>query len=752
MSRRIAVCAALGLAAALALPAALAVPAAAQAPLTVRKIYAKPGLTGYAPKSIEWSPSGRKLSYLLRLPGHKLANLYVVNVATGQKSLLIPGRTLAGAAEPLSAIKNPLKRERVSRYGFASYSWSPKSDYLLYISQNQVYRYNPATRASRRLTSSPGAKTQPELSPNEQWLSYVDRGDLQVLRVHPAHPRPGLPILPRRTNVLNGGMDWLYPEELNLRHGYAWSPNSDAIAFMQFDENPVHTYPLPNFLPHFPTVAWQHFPNAGDPNPILHLGVYWPASRQVTWIHVAGMPDNYLPRIGWLPGGHRVWAITLNRAQTRERLWFANPRTGRKRLVLTIRNQYWINPTFDHYFFKTKPWFIFGSAQDGWHHLYLYNRDGRLIRKLTRGPWNVGEFLGVDEAHGWVYFTAGVLGAGTAPGLVEPYDTDLYRVSVHGGAPQRLTRRAGDYRISLAPNARHFLAAYSTSTRPPELVLRATETAERHVLRPAVNLAAYQLQPRKYFQILAADGRTKLWAWMETPPHFNPAKKYPVIMNQYGGPLASTIQNAWGGASTLFNNILLRDGFVLFDVDNRDNTYASRPQQGLIKHHFGRIACADQVAAAKWLKSQPYVNPHRVGIWGWSYGGYITLYELTHAPGVWRAAISVAPVTKWTDYDTAYTERYMGLPENNPQGYHDSSPVNYVQNLRDPLLLVAGTGDDNVHFQNTLQFIQQMIRYRKPFQLMIYPNRYHAIADPPARIDLFTRMLHFWRRQLQPRA
>lgn len=730
--------------------AAAPVPPRPQAPspkphsLTVRQIFTRPGLTGYAPASIEWSPNGRRLSFLLRSAGHPLANLYVVNAATGQKTLLVSGETLAGAAEPLSAIKNPLKRERVSRYGFSSYSWSPKSDYLLYVSNDQIYRYDPATHASQVLTASPGGKTQPHLSPDENWLSYTTGGNLEYLRVRPGHPANGIAILPPRANVLNGGMDWVYPEELNLRHGYAWSPASDAIAFMQFDENPVRTYPLPNLLPHFGSVYWQHYPNAGDPNPILHLGVYWLDSRQVTWIPVAGMPDNYLPRIGWLPSGHEVWAITLNRAQTRERLWFANPRTGQKRLVLTTRNQYWIDPTFIHYFFHSHPWLLWGSAQDGWLHLYLYNRDGRLIRKLTSGDWNVGGFLGVDEARGWVYFTA--------PGgnFAKPYDTALYRVSVNGGAPQCLTPRPGSHHISMAPDARHYLDAYSTASQPPVLVLRATTTAERHVLRPAADLAAYDLQKPRFFRILAADGKTRLWAWEMFPPHFDPAKKYPVIMNQYGGPLAQTVNNAWGGASTLFDNILLRDGFVLFDVDNRDNMYSSRPQQGLIQHHFGRIELADQLAAVKWLKAQPYVDSRRIGIWGWSFGGYMTLYELTHAPGVWHAAISVAPVTKWTDYDSIYTERYMGMPQDNRQGYYDSSPVNFVQNLRDHLLLLAGTGDDNVHFQNTLQFIQQMIKYRKPFQLMIYPNRYHAIADPPARIDLFTRMLHFWRRQLQP--
>ncbi|MGH9505586.1 MAG: DPP IV N-terminal domain-containing protein [Terriglobales bacterium] len=716
-------------------------PQTAPHPLTVAAIYARPGLTGYAPTSVEWGPNGQRVSFLLRSAASPLANLYAVNAATGQTSLLVSGATLAGAAKPLSAIKNPLQRERVSRYGFSSYSWSPRADSLLYVSNNQIYRYDLATRISEQLTASAGPKTQPHLSPDEQWLSYTTGRNLAYRRVSPGQPAGGIAILPPRKNILNGGMDWVYPEELNLRHGYAWSPASNAIAFMQFDENPVRTYPLPNLLPHFGTVYWQHYPNAGDPNPIVHFGVYWLDTRQVTWIPVAGMPDDYLPRIGWLPGGNQVWAITLNRAQTRERLWFANPRTGRKHLVLTTRNRYWIDPTFIHYFFKTKPWFVWGSAQDGWLHLYLYNRDGSLIRKLTSGAWNVDDFLGVDEARGWVYFTAS---------MGKPYNTYLYRVSINGGAPQRLSSRPGTHRISMAPDAGHYLDAYSTANQPPELILRATDTAERHVLRPAADLAAYDLQKPKFFQILAADHTTKLWAWMMFPPHFDPTKKYPVVMNQYGGPLAQTVNNAWGGASTLFDNILLRDGFVLFDVDNRDNMYSSRPQQALVKYHFGRVELADQLAAVRWLKSQPYVDPARIGIWGWSFGGYMTLYELTHAPGVWHAAISVAPVTNWTDYDSIYTERYMGLPENNRQGYYDSSPVNFVQNLRDHLLLVAGSGDDNVHFQNTLQFIQQMIRYRKPFQLMIYPNRYHAISDPPARIDLFTRMLHFWQHQLEP--
>ncbi|MGH8313462.1 MAG: alpha/beta hydrolase family protein, partial [Gammaproteobacteria bacterium] len=259
----------------------------------------------------------------------------------------------------------------------------------------------------------------------------------------------------------------------------------------------------------------------------------------------------------------------------------------------------------------------------------------------------------------------------------------------------------------------------------------------------------YRFQAPRFFTITAADGRTPIYARLTLPPDFDAAKKYPVIMYQYGGPdVGPIVRDVWGGTNFLFDQLLARQGFILFATDNRAATYFSHRDQALVKLHLGKLALADQLAAVNWLKRQAWVDPARIGIWGWSFGGYMTAYALTRAPGVWRAGIAVAPVTQWQDYDSIYTERYMGTPQENPAGYAESSDVAAAGNLADPLLLVAGTGDDNVHWQNTLQFIQALIDANKPYQLLIYPNKTHGISGPTARTHLFTAMQQFWVQQL----
>ena len=722
--------------------ASLCLGLAAQKPYTVADIYAEPGLTGYAPSTVEWSPDGRHFTYLLQQSGDSLADLYIVDAATGQSRLLVKGSVLAGGAQLQNhSVTSEVRHERETRYGMASYHWSPKGDFLVYVNRDRLFRFTPATGQVEELSAEPGYKENPQISPDEQWISYVLDGDVHYLRLRDGSDAEATSIAPHQDQVINGGMDWVYPEELDLRSGYAWSPDSSRIAFMRFDEHPVPVYPIPNLLPHWPTVYEEKYPKAGDPNPILHFGVYSLATHRISWIHVAGMPDEYLPRIGWMPDGRHVYALVMNRAQTDETLYEADPDTGVARAILHESNPYWLDPVFDFHFFKTKPWLLWASDRDGWHHLYLFDLAGHELRKLTDGPWHVKHFEGVDEKGGWVYFTASI---------DLPYRTDLYRVSLSGGAPQRITAGDGTHEISLAPDFAHYLDTFSAAAQPPAMNLRTTAGGPAHVVHAAADVSAYDLQRPEFLQILAADGKTKLWAWMLKPPHFDPSRKYPVIMNQYGGPTAQTVNDAWGGATTWFDNLLLRDGFILFDVDNRANMYSDRAQQALVKHHFGRIELADQLAALHWLKTQPYVAADRIGIWGWSYGGYMTLYELTRAPGNWKAAIAVAPVTNWTDYDSIYTERYMGMPQTNPQGYHDSSPVNFADNLRDDLLLVHGSGDDNVNFQNSLQFIEQLVEHDKPFQLMIYPNRTHGISDRAARTHLFSLMENFWKRELQP--
>ena len=704
---------------------------------TIAQIFAEPGLTGYHPEQVEWSPDGRHLTYLLRSGPNGLANLYIVNVADGKVSLLLTAQQLGGAATPPSAIKNQIKQERITRYGVDSYHWSPKSDAIFYLSNDQIYLYNLTSRQTTQITHETGGKRNPQMSPDEQWVSYVTNGDLHYVSVHGG---PVYSVAAHQDGVLNGQLDWVYTEELDLRSAYSWSPDSRYIAFLQFDERPVRRFPIVNYLEPQPSVYQQKYPVAGAPNPIVRLGVRDVHTGRTAWMPLAGTADTYLPRFGWLPKGDRVFGEVLNRAQTQLQLLTADPQSGQMRLLVTQTDPDWIDVRDAPYFLKSGG-FVWSSQQDGWQHLYLYGDDGRQARRLTPGDYNVLKLDGVDEQRGELYFSRYTHG---------PLNTELYRVSLRGGELHALTVEPGTHNINMAPQARAFLDSYSNVLTPPSLTLVNLENG-RHTLIQASARLPYRFQKPRFFSILAGDGKTPIYARLTLPPDFDPAKKYPVIMYQYGGPdVPPIVRDAWGGANFLFDQLLAQQGFILFATDNRAATYFSHRNQALVKFHLGKLALADQLAAVNWLKSRPYVNASRIGIWGWSFGGYMTAYALTHAPGVWRAGIAVAPVTQWQDYDSIYTERYMGTPQQNPAGYAESSDVAAAKNLADSLLLVAGTGDDNVHWQNTLQFIQALIAAGKPYQLLVYPNKTHGISGPAARTHLFTAMEQFWQEQLKP--
>jgi dipeptidyl-peptidase 4 len=704
---------------------------------SIAQIFAEPGLTGYRPEDVEWSPDGRYVSYLLRHPGTPQADLYWVDTRTGKASMLLSSTQLADAAAPPSSIKNQREQERITRYHVDSYHWSPKSDAIFYLSNDQVYFYNLITHVTTQITHEQGVKRDTQLSPDEQWVSYVSDGDVHYVSVRGGQLHS---VAPHTDGVLNGELNWVYTEELDLRTAYAWSPDSRYIAFLQSDERPVHAFPLVDYVESQPSVYLEKYPIAGAPNPIVRLGVHDVQSGKTTWPPMAGTPDTYLVRFGWLPTGDRLYGEVLNRAQTRLLLLTAAPDSGQERMLVTQSDPDWIDVRDAPHFLKSGG-FIWSSLQDGWHHLYLFSDDGRMARKLTVGDCNVLKLEGVDEKRGELYFTRYIHG---------PLNTQLFRVSLRSGEPRVVTGRPGTHDIDMSPQADYYLDTYSNVMMPQSLTLEGMHDRRQVVIQAATRLP-YRFQKPKFFTLLAADGKTPIYARMILPPGFDPAKKYPVIMYQYGGPdVAPIVRDVWGGANFLFDQLLAQQGFILFATDNHAATYFSHRNQALVKDHLGKLALDDQLAAVNWLKSQPYVDASRIGIWGWSYGGYMTTYALTHAPGVWRAGIAVAPVTQWQDYDSIYTERYMGTPQENPQGYQESSSVAAAHDLADPLLLVAGTGDDNVHWQNTMQFIQALIDAGKPYQLLIYPNKTHGISGPAARTHLFTAMQEFWQRQLKP--
>ncbi len=713
-------------------------PAKMPAPLwSVRHIFTAP-LPGPAPGGLRWTPNGRRISYFEKLPGHQHSNLYLYNPSNGKSRLVAPGAMFAGGETPLETYRIHLS-EPSSLYNQPGYQWSPRSHAVLFTSQNQLQIYNLRGRVARQFTNVKGLKFDPKFSPNGKWISYVWRHQLYyqarsggaAIRVGTAAP-----------GIYNGALDWVYPEELNIASGYAWSPHSRNILYLQLNENPVPGFPIVDFLPHHATVFYQKYPQAGDANPVARLGIFSLRGQKTIWLRLAHLKNGYLPRFGWYNHGRRAYALVVNRAQNQEWLYGIRPRTGQVRQLLHETSPYWIGVEHDLRFLPHGR-FLWGSTRDGWHHFYLYGRHGRLIRQLTQGAENEA-LAGVDRRGGWVYYTA--------PGR-KPVNQEIFRVALRGGAPRQLTQGGGMNSLWLAPRGRWWVRIYSDALHPPAMTVR-SRRHPRHdlrVLQPAADVAAYHLIAPRFFTIPSAGLHTRLWAMMLRPPHFNPAHRYPVIMYQYGGPaVAPAVRNGWSGGFGLFNQLLARKGFIVFVTDNRSVGNFSLAQRARIRHHFGPLEMADQVRAAEWLKAKSYVAARHMGIWGWSFGGFMTTYEMTHTRGIWHAAVAVAPVVNWRNYDTIYTERYMGLPRQNPAGYRDSSPVYDAAHLHGRFLLCQGTSDDNVHFQNSIQLIQALLLARRPFQLMIFPRKTHHIGGPADLIYLFQRMLRFWRHHLHP--
>ncbi|HEV2333497.1 MAG TPA: DPP IV N-terminal domain-containing protein, partial [Gammaproteobacteria bacterium] len=437
----------------------LAMPAMAAPPsYSIADIFAEPGLTGYRPESLQWSPDGKHLSYFLRDPGTKLADLYLVDPDTGETRLLMSGKDLAGAALPPSAIKNQREQEWVTRYGVASYGWAHDGSAIYYQSGDQYFLFKLADRKVTQLSREPGAKSYGRLSPDGKWISYVSGDDVHYVSL--AGGAGGLVAL-HVPGVQNGALDWVYTEELELRSAYEWSEDSRYIAFLQFDERPVRPFPLVDYMAQQPDVYPERYPVAGAPNPKVLLGIRDLRDDKTAWLKVAGTADNYLARFGWLPGQDRVWALVLDRAQTHAILYTAKPDGGDLKTLARFTDPYWIDVRVDPRFLKDGD-FIWTAATDGWTHLYLFDPQGRVIRKLTDGDYNVISLAGVDEARGIVYYTRYSDG---------PLNTGLYAVSLKGGEARALDPGDGTHDIKMSEDGGHYVDTASTALTPPESAL-----------------------------------------------------------------------------------------------------------------------------------------------------------------------------------------------------------------------------------------------------------------------------------------
>jgi dipeptidyl-peptidase-4 len=715
--------------------------ARATKPLTLEGIFAEGGLTGRGPEGIKWSPDGKRVSFVQRDDEGEHGQLWYVDAATGEKKVLVSEANLARLAPDANKIKDEREKERVLRYHVGAYFWAPDSKHLLFDSQGQLWLYLLESGTAVQFTSSPDASEDPKFSPDGNHVAFLRKHNLYVQPVTEgtAHQLTN----DTDENILNGEVDWVYAEELSVRSNYFWSPDSKEIVFLQMDEKLVPTYPITDWLPTHPKVDQEKYPKAGDPNPVVRLGVINAKGGKPKWISPTKETDNYVPRFGWVREGV-VWAQVLNRAQDTMELYFIEAKSGRSRKVLTeSMPNAWVNVNDDFHVLNSGDKFVWSSWRDGQTHLYLYSfdkkdplsADAKLERQLEKGDYEV---LGVEAVdNDAVYFTAN---AG------DYHQQGVYSVKLDGSGFQRLSREGGSHHPTFADDGKHFIDHASAAVNPPWMSLCATGGACSEIWTSR-SIDGYGVVAPKYLDFQADDG-TKLYGQLLLPPN-PPAGKIPLVVEVYGGPAAQLVRDEWGGPTMLFHEILAQKGFAIFTVDNRGTPNRGLKFSTAIRHEFGEIELKDQLTALHQLESQyPQLDKDRVAIWGWSNGGSMTMYALTHS-NEFKAGVSVAPVVDWHNYDSIYTERYMGLPKENARRYDDSSMPKAADKLHGALLLVHGTSDDNVHFQNSIQMIDALIKADKEFRLMVYPGKTHGIAGKAARTHLFEMIEEHLERELK---
>jgi dipeptidyl-peptidase-4 len=702
--------------------------------LTVDRIYGQPSLSGRLTRGIAWSPDGKKLSFLETKVVGKDAKteLWVLDPSSGERSLLIPSDKLE------TILPAPPARQSQAtgpgRHAPAQYQWAPSGDALLLQGSNALAWFDLQSQAGRVLASGKEELSDVKISPDGKFVSFLREHNIWLVSTVDGKERAF--TTGGTEEIRKGELDWVYPEELDLYSAYWWAPDSSAIAYLEMDERKVSQFSLVDFESFTGEAEPQRYPVAGGNNPVLRVLVGSVGGGEPRVMDIGAETDMYIPRVNWLPDSHHLAIQRLNREQTVLDLLLADATTGKSSTLLTEKDQYWINITDDLRFFKDGKRFLWSSERSGYRHLYLYGLDGRLLAQLTKGDWEVSHVDGVDEANGMVYFTAAEK---------SPLERHLYHVGLDGTGFARLTKEDGTHMVNLSPTANLYLDTYSNAMNPPRQDLYRTDGTKAATINEnrVEELAQYHFSPVEFSTVKSHDG-VALNCFLIKPPHFDPAKKYPVIVYTYGGPHAQVVLNVWEGPTFLWHQMMAQKGYIIFALDNRGSAGRGHVFEEPIHYRFGAQELSDQRDGVAWLQRQPWLDPNRMGIWGWSYGGHMTLHAMFEANNLFKAGFAGGPVTDWRYYDSIYTERYIGLPQAHAASYKDSSPVDTAEKLKGKLLIAHGTGDDNVHYSNTLALVDDLIAHGKYVEVIAVPGRGHGVSDPPARKVVWTRVTQFF--------
>ncbi|WP_237055461.1 S9 family peptidase [Microbulbifer sediminum] len=711
--------------------------------LSIERMFSDPALDGSSPRALKYSPDGSRVTFLKgREEDYNRYDLWEYNLQAGETRLLVDSDTLHKGEEVLSdEEKARRERQRIYGSGIMEYTWSRKGDALLFPLAGDVFYYDLARKSARRLTDSDAFETDVRVSPQGRYVSFIRDQDIFI--VDPQTGRERQLTHDGEGPVKNGMAEFVAQEEMDRMTGYWWSPDDRHIAFLQVDESPVDEVTRSEIYADRIDMIQQRYPAAGRPNVLLRLGVLNVESGDVQWIDLGEERDIYIPRVEWARDNLLSYQWQDRSQQTLE-LRLVDINSGSTRTLVEENSDTWVNLHDDLKFLRDSDLFIWSSERDGFRHLYLYNLDGELVRQLTRGNWSVDALEAVDENSGLIYFTGR---------RSTPMERHLYRTGLSADAPiEQVSKRNGMHSITFADNASGYIDKFSNITTPSQVSLhsaggRQVTWLEENAVEKGHPLYPYMedwIVPE--FGTIEAPQGHQLYYRLYKPANFDSTKKYPVMVYQYGGPHAQVVTNSW---DRLFNQYMAQQGYVVFSVDNRGSANRGTEFENPIYKAMGSVEVEDQVTGVKFLRSLPYVDEDRIGVYGHSYGGYMTLMNMFKAGDYFQAGVSGAPVTDWGLYDTHYTERYMGNPNSDASAYEASSVFPYVDGLQGDLLIYHGMADDNVLFTNTTRLIKVLQDKGKQFELMTYPGKKHSLRGKQTRIHQYTMIREFFDRHLK---
>lgn len=537
-------------------------------------------------------------------------------------------------------------------------------------------------------------------------------------------------------HIINGNCDWVYEEEFEFSRAFQWSPKGDYLAYYKFDESQVKEYTMAIYDSLYPLQYSYKYPKAGENNSVVNIYVYNLKNGRSQKMDLGSETNQYIPRIKWTQDNETLCIYRMNRLQNKLELLLNNVQNGNNRLLYTEENKYYIEINDDLVFLKDGKHFLLTSEKDGYRHIYLFDMNGRQVNQLTKGHYDIASVEGIDENRKLVYYIAA---------KYSPMDRQLFAVSFNGKNEKQLTQERGWHHVSFSADNSYYIDNYSNINTPPVInlcdrtgkVIRNLKDNQhlRHTMQE------YELSKAIFIRIPNSKGDT-LNGWMLKPTRFDPAHKYPVLFCNYGGPGSQQVRDAWGAVS-FWHQLLAEKGYVIVSVDNTGTGFRGEEFKKKTYLRLGELEIEDQIDAAKYLGTFTYIDKNRIGHWGWSFGGFMSALAITKGADVFKAAISVAPVTSWRYYDNIYTERFMRTPLENPKGYEETSPINFVDRIKGKYLIIHGTADDNVHFQNSVMMVDAMIRKNIPFESAYYPNKNHGIYGGNTPLHLWTRMTQF---------